>query len=130
MATNAPVDTTMMRIVHDALRRDLRRARTTLAGVPRPDARQVAAIYGHLRWMTAFLEAHHRSEDTGLYPLVRRREPSAAALLDEMAQEHETIAAAAVALDEAVALDCPRCQPRRSRRSTASATGAAPPPPT
>ncbi len=107
MATNAPADTTMMRIVHDALRRDLRRARTTLAGVPRPDARQVAAIYGHLRWMTAFLEAHHRSEDTGLYPLVRRREPSAAALLDEMAQEHETIAAAAAALDEAVARDCP-----------------------
>ena len=86
---DAPADTNMMRIVHDALRRDLRRARAVLTREPPPDERQrAAAIAEHLAWLTAFLEAHHRSEDLGLYPVVRERDPGAAALLDEMARDH------------------------------------------
>lgn len=90
-----PADTTMMRIVHDALRRDLRRARECLSRTPAPGPRQRAAIAEQLRWMMAFLDAHHRSEDEGLYPLLRERDPSAAALLDELHEEHERVAAAA-----------------------------------
>ncbi|MDH4363276.1 MAG: hemerythrin domain-containing protein, partial [Acidimicrobiia bacterium] len=73
----APADTTMMRIVHDALRRDLERVRIVLDADPPPAARQRAAIARHLRWMLAFLDAHHRSEDEGLYPVVRQRAPEA-----------------------------------------------------
>jgi hemerythrin-like domain-containing protein len=92
MDPNAPADTNMMRIVHNALRRDLRRARTALTREPAPDDRQVSAIAEHLAWMMEFLEAHHRSEDVGLYPLVRERDPSAASLLDDMARDHEAVA--------------------------------------
>lgn len=98
---DAPADTTMMRIVHAALRRDLRRARTALAADPPPDHRQCTAIAEQLRWMMAFLEAHHRSEDLGLYPLVRERDPAAAALLDEMAVDHEAVATATAAVERA-----------------------------
>lgn len=88
---NAPADTNMMRIVHNALRRDLQRAREALTRDPAADERQIRAIAEHLTWMMEFLDAHHRSEDDGLYPLVRERDPSAALLLDDMAHDHEAV---------------------------------------
>lgn len=100
---NAPADTNMMRIVHNALRRDLRRAHTALTSEPPPDERQSRAIATHLQWMMEFLEAHHRSEDAGLYPLVRERDPSTAPLLDDMARDHEAVARAIRHLAEATA---------------------------
>ena len=100
---DGPADTSMMRIVHDALRRDLRRARVALTRVPPPDDRQRVAIADHLAWMAAFLEAHHRSEDLGLYPLVRERDPGAAVLLDDMATDHDAVADALAALETAAA---------------------------
>jgi hemerythrin-like domain-containing protein len=108
IASDAPADTTMMRIVHDALRRDLARARASLAQPERSSPAQRRAIGAHLTWMVAFLHAHHASEDDGLYPLVRERareELESLAVLDRMATEHDAIAsrAAAVAAD-AVAL--------------------------
>jgi hypothetical protein len=77
-APNAPADLTMMRIVHTALRRDLQRARVALTREPPPDDRQRVAIAEQLSWLLAFLDAHHRSEDLGLYPVVRERDPDAA----------------------------------------------------
>ncbi len=98
---NAPADTSMMRIVHAALRRDLERAHLTLTSEAPPDDRQRRAIAEQLRWMMRFLEAHHRSEDAGLYPLVRERDPAAAELLDAMATDHVAVATAIAALDGA-----------------------------
>ena len=100
---DAPADTRMMRIVHQALRRDLRRAQVALTGEPPPPHRQQQAIARHLIWMMAFLRAHHRSEDDGLYPLVRQRDPAAAELLDAMHADHEEVASAMSALDAAAA---------------------------
>ncbi len=100
---NAPADTNMMRIVHTALRRDLQRARVALTEVPPPDDRQRVAIVEHLEWLMAFLEAHHRSEDLGLYPVVRERAPGEAELLDAMARDHEAVAPAIVDVKRATA---------------------------
>jgi hypothetical protein len=90
----APADTRMMVIVHRAIRRDLERARVAFGASPPPGERQRAAIGGQLRWVLSFLDAHHRSEDEGLYPLVRGRRPDAAALLDDMAADHAAVARA------------------------------------
>lgn len=107
IASDAPADTTMMRIVHDALRRDLARARAALAP-PGPVSRaQRQAIGTHLGWMIGFLHAHHASEDNGLYPFVRERAGDAAdvlEVLDRMATEHEAIAPRAVAVEAAAAV--------------------------
>ena len=98
---DARADTRMMGIVHQALRRDLGRARTALASTPPPPPVQYRAITDHLLWMMEFLRAHHRSEDDGLFPRVRERDPDAAELLDAMVTDHETIAAAVAEVESA-----------------------------
>ena len=109
MATepSASADTTMMRIVHDALRRDLARAESALRGDPPPGPARQRAIAAHLAWMMQFLRAHHRSEDEGLYPLVRQRAeqraPEVLELLETMDRQHHTIAPAIGAVEVAAA---------------------------
>lgn len=87
-------DTRMMGIVHDALKRDLLRARQVLLASPAPRRRQRVALGNHVTWMLDFLHAHHSAEDAGLWPLVRRRNPAAAELLDSMEADHARIAPA------------------------------------
>jgi hemerythrin-like domain-containing protein len=92
-APDTPADTTMMRIVHDALRRDLARARVVLAE-PRTPGGQRRVIGTHLAWMMRFLHAHHAAEDDGLYPVARERAGTGAEVevLDRMSRDHEAIA--------------------------------------
>lgn len=90
-----PADTRMMGIVHEALKRDFLRARQVLLASPAPQGRQRVALGNHVTWMLDFLHAHHSSEDAGLWPLVRRRNPAAAELLDSMEADHARIAPAA-----------------------------------
>jgi hemerythrin-like domain-containing protein len=92
----------MMGIVHTALRRDLTRAGVALTAAPPPPAKQRQAISRHLEWMMRFLRDHHESEDAGLYPLARERDPNLADLLDAMDADHCAIAPAIDAV-EAVA---------------------------
>lgn len=86
---NGPADTAMMGIVHDALRRDLRRVQEALAAEPPPERRRPLAE--HLTWMVDFLHAHHSGEDDGLYPMVRAANPDAGAVLDAMDADHQAI---------------------------------------
>ena len=101
---DTPADTTMMRIVHDALRRDLARASATLTTSANREQRR--AVAAHVTWMMGFLRAHHASEDEGLYPLVRTRvgaESSDGAVLDRMADAHDAIALAVSSVESAAA---------------------------
>jgi hemerythrin-like domain-containing protein len=95
VAPDDPADTRMMAIVHAALKRDLVRARDVLRGHPPPRGRQRVALGRHVTWMLDFLHSHHSSEDAGLWPLVRRRNPASAELLDSMEADHALIAPAA-----------------------------------
>jgi Hemerythrin HHE cation binding domain len=94
-------DTRMMGIVHGALRRDLLRTRDALTAEPCPQGRQRGALGEHVVWMMDFLHAHHTSEDKGLWPLVRRRNPAADVLLGSLEAEHLVISPAAAALSAA-----------------------------
>ena len=130
-----PADTTMMRIVHDALRRDLARATATLAEPARTSPRQRRAIGQHLTWMMGFVHAHHASEDEGLYPLVRTRagdDDAVLAVLDRMRRQHDAIAAAIAGVEAmagALATD-PSDEAVRSTHDTTRRTrGGAPPAP-
>jgi hypothetical protein len=89
---NAPADTTMMGIVHTALRRDLTRTTTALTAAYPPGGAQRAALSAHMIWMMDFLHGHHEGEDVGLWPLMRSSEPTACELLDQMEQDHARIA--------------------------------------
>jgi hypothetical protein len=91
----------MMGIVHWALRRDLLRTRDALTSEPYPQGRQRRALSEHVVWLMEFLHAHHTSEDDGLWPLVRARNPAAGPLLDSLEAEHRRIGPAAAALTSA-----------------------------
>ena len=53
--------------------------------------------------MMAFLHAHHSSEDQGLWPLLLRRNPGAAALVESLEDDHAQIMPAAEAMSAAAA---------------------------
>lgn len=99
---DGPADTTMMGIVHDALRRDLERLRAALDVEPPVDRRR--ALAAHVGWMMRFLEAHHSGEDAGLYPAVRAADPEAGGLLDAMDAEHRAIHPAMETVETCAAL--------------------------
>jgi hemerythrin-like domain-containing protein len=96
-----PADTTMMGVVHDALRRDLVRLQTALSGSPPPGEAQRRALAEHIDWMMDFLHRHHHGEDSGLWPLVRQRTPQAGPLLDRMEADHAQITLAVELLRQA-----------------------------
>lgn len=101
MGNAQPADTRMMGIVHGALRRDLLRVRAVVTASPHPWGQQRRALGEHVVWMMDFLHAHHTSEDEGLWPLVRERNPAAGALLDSLEADHRQISPAAERLTEA-----------------------------
>jgi hemerythrin-like domain-containing protein len=88
---DGPADTRMMGILHDALRRDLARARTVLTAPGRLADSQRVAVADHLIWMMEYLRFHHGVEDEFLWPLVRRLNPGAGVLLDRMDADHVRI---------------------------------------
>jgi hypothetical protein len=94
-ALDGKADTRMMGIVHEALKRDLRRVRQVLHEAPAPRGRQRVALGRHVLWMLDFLHSHHSGEDAGLWPLVLQRNPAAAQLLASMEADHARIAPAA-----------------------------------
>ena len=89
---SAPADTRMMGIVHDALLRDLTRAADALSRHPVPGDTQRVAIAQHMQAMMHFLHVHHSGEDAWLWPTMRRLNPSASELLDQMDADHLAIA--------------------------------------
>nr|WP_225858156.1 hemerythrin domain-containing protein [Rhodococcus wratislaviensis] len=80
-----------MRIVHNALRRDIARSAQVLRTAPPPAQTQRVALADHLVWMMHFLHLHHSGKDRGLWPLVRELNPDAGALLDAMDADHARI---------------------------------------
>lgn len=92
MTTAEAADTRIMAIVHNSLKRDLRRVRAALTGDPAPAGRQRRALGEHVEWLMDFLHEHHTAEDEGLWPLVRERNPGIGDLLDSLEADHQRIA--------------------------------------
>jgi hemerythrin-like domain-containing protein len=91
-ASSSPADTQMMGIVHSALRRDLDRAEDILSRPTPPRDSQRMAIAQHLHAMMDFLHVHHVGEDDWLWPTIRRLNPAASEVLDQMDADHLSIA--------------------------------------
>ncbi|MEU8264270.1 hemerythrin domain-containing protein [Micromonospora sp. NPDC048999] len=99
--TAAPADTRMMAVVHRALTRDLQRVADAITTKPYPRGRRREALGEHVVWLMHFLHEHHTGEDEGLWPMVRDRNPGAAALLESLEADHRAITPAAERLGEA-----------------------------
>ena len=88
---SVPANTQMMGIVHSALRRDLTRAADALSRRPAPDDPQRVAIAQHVQALMVFLHLHHSGEDDWLWPTMRRLNPTACEVLDQMDADHLAI---------------------------------------
>ena len=86
----------MNRLFHAAVRRDLERATNSLTAARHPTPAQRAALAEHVDLVLDLLHHHHTGEDTGLWPLVRRRAPDLGSQLDMMEAEHASVAGAIV----------------------------------
>ncbi len=96
-----PADTQMMGIMHSALRRDMVRVRILLGTPEAGEPRRRTALAEHVLWLMHVLHLHHSGEDDGLYPLVVRRNPDSADLVEQMDADHGTITPAMDRLTEA-----------------------------
>lgn len=100
-AADGPVDLSMMFIVHHAFRRDLAAFAAAAAATPSSDRRTWQALESRWSVFSFVLHHHHTGEDTGLWPLVRTKNPSAGPLLDQMDDDHRQIAPAITGLEDA-----------------------------
>ena len=98
-------DMTMMYVMHDALRRELRHL-TRITADPTRDPRDL--LRGAVGWemFTRYLHVHHGAEDDVLWPAIRPAvadRPDELAVLDAMDAEHAMIDPGLAAFAEAVA---------------------------
>ena len=101
MTAESPADTRLMEIVRAAFRRDLARVRLMLTATPVPQGERRQAVADQVVWLMDRLHDHHHTEDAGLWPLPRQRNPAAAGLLEAMETEHRVIVPAIDALTAA-----------------------------
>jgi hypothetical protein len=101
MTAEPQADTRMMGIIHEAFRRDLARVRLVLTATPAPHGDRRQAVAKQVLWLMDMLHEHHETEDAGLWPLIRERNPAAAGLLDAMTADHRAIVPAIAALTAA-----------------------------
>ena len=137
MATksDAPADTTMMRIVHNALRRDLRRARSATGG--RSHSARTRPAAGHRcppDVDDAVPPQPSPVRGRGAVPVVACENSGGRRVLDAMEHQHEAIAAAITAVESSAAAlavdgssganDPDPARPRRARAGPAAAPAA------
>jgi len=82
-------DTDDMYAVHGVFRDSLGAAPMLVGGVAPGDAERVALIANYYENILSFLEAHHDGEEKLVFPLLRERCTASAALIDDMAEQHE-----------------------------------------
>jgi Hemerythrin HHE cation binding domain len=80
-------DTTDMLAVHGVFRDTLGAAPTLVGGIAPGDAERVDLIANYYENILSFLEVHHDGEERLVFPLLRERD-TAAALMDEMTEQH------------------------------------------
>jgi hypothetical protein len=95
-APDGPVDLTLMWLMHHGFRRDLEHFARAVAATPLDDRAAWQALGRRWGVFARILHAHHRGEDTGLWPLLLERvdtagEASARATLEAMSAEHAGI---------------------------------------
>ena len=96
-------DLTMMLVIHDAFRRDLRRLGAALRDGGAP-ARS-GALLERWEWLVDQLHHHHTGEDRWLWPALREHvasRPDAVTVLAEMEQEHQRLEPPQQAFDAAL----------------------------
>lgn len=91
--SSPPLDLTSGYVAHRGLREEFARLTVATREVNPVDIRQVQAVEDHLALVLRFLAAHHREEDTLVYPRVRARlrMPVPGRVFTELEYDHESL---------------------------------------
>jgi iron-sulfur cluster repair protein YtfE (RIC family) len=87
-------DTSMMILIHDALRRDFAFLVEQVAACPAGDTGRATALGHAFEFVAHQLDHHHTGEDEDLWPMVKAKlggDTDAAAVLDRMQEQHKVI---------------------------------------
>src|ERR1700678_4185083 len=88
----AAADTREMYMVHTMFRREFAALPALVRSVPALDTERACLIAEHIDLLTAVLDAHHRSEDTHLWPkLLERGGSDDVLMVNVMEGHHESI---------------------------------------
>lgn len=87
-----PLDTSDMLAVHGALRDTLAAGSRRVLGVAPDDDERRELICGYYEDILWFLHVHHDGEEELVFPKVRERAPTAAAVLEAMQAQHREVA--------------------------------------
>ncbi len=82
---------TLLMMSHHGLRRDLGRFATALGGVAQGDTSRVDALREEWKGYHATLHGHHTSEDNGIFPDLRSKQPQLSAVIDTLFEQHRRI---------------------------------------
>lgn len=80
-----------LRLVHDALRRDLARLPNALRLLQPGEDEKGEALLRHWTFVTAMLTCHHEQQDTRIWPIVRRFAPELRLLLNWLEADHHNL---------------------------------------
>jgi hemerythrin-like domain-containing protein len=95
-------DMTMNRVIHGAVRRDLRRLDAALASAADGDRDRAAALARAFDFLQGQLVHHHRGEDDHVFPALQRLGVDTS-LIGDMEAEHEAMSSALAGAHDAMA---------------------------
>ncbi len=103
MSTAQPIEVRDMAIIHRTFRKAYDESARLVRAAPTPSPGRVTFLADHIDFGIAMLHHHHESEDALLFPTLIERVPEQAAMTEEVAHEHELVAAAVNAATTACA---------------------------
>ncbi|MGV9263734.1 hemerythrin domain-containing protein [Kitasatospora sp. NPDC003701] len=80
-----------LRLVYEALRRDLARLPNALRLIQPGEDEKGEALLRHWTFVTAMLTCHHEQQDTRIWPIVRRFAPELRLLLNWLEADHHNL---------------------------------------
>jgi hypothetical protein len=100
MQDSQPIDVREMAIIHRLFRDGYAESARLVRAAPAPSAGRVTFLADHIDFGLAALHHHHEVEDELFYPVLIKRVPEQAEMLENVDEEHQAIK---VALDAAAA---------------------------
>lgn len=94
MSKSQPIDVRDMAIVHRTFRHAYDESARLVRAAPTPSPGRVTFLADHIDFGISRLHHHHESEDALLFPKLIERVPEHVAMTEEVAHEHQLVAAA------------------------------------
>ena len=120
MSAQQPIEVRDMAIVHRTFRAAYDEAARLVSSESSPTPQRVSFLADHIEMTLDLLHHHHHGEDELLWPLLLERAPEQAEMVQQVADQHEDVAAAVERVRIAVAIW--RASPNEAERDALAAS--------